>query len=660
MDIFLFQLLLYFSLGLFVVSKKAKYFFTLALQAAVVIVTSYWAIRALTESEIVSLHFVKILNYDVFLTIDRMSAFFILVINLTMFTGILYAKGYLKSYYKSKNSTEFALHYFNFAWLHISMILVCALRDGLSFMVAWELMSLSSFFLVIFESEKDGVLKTGIKYLIQMHIGLAFLLTAFLVVYFKTGGDISFDSLALYFEHNSVFPLFLLFFIGFGIKAGFIPLHTWLPHAHPAAPSHVSGVMSGVMIKMGIYGILRVLTYIHTDLLNIGVFILSLSIISGLLGVILAIVQHDIKKLLAYHSIENIGIIGIGIGVGVIGIAIDNSILAVLGLAGAFLHVLNHSLFKSLLFYSAGSVYKQTHTRNIEQLGGLVKKMPKTALFFLLGAIAISGLPPFNGFISEFFIYSGMFKTLYTGDFSLSFILLAAIVSLALIGGLALFCFTKVFSIVFLGNERSAKTQHAHEVESSMLLPKIIASVFIVGIGILPVLIINPLAGIVKIFVGDVSALESIAPSLTGISLSLGVMLLVVAILFVIRSGVLKSRIVSNETTWGCGYTGANPATHQYTATSYADYIGNLTRYVSGVNKHYSPIEKDKIFPEKCDFKLHSSDIFEDKLITKPNKKLLAFLKKIAVFQTGNIQHYLLYAIVFIAIIFLLTIFNII
>ena len=659
MDILIFQLVLFFSVGVFLVPKNYKHAFTLFLQLLLIFITSFWAVRSFKVNDVVDLSFMNLLNHPVHFMIDQISAFFILVINLTMLTGILYAKGYLRSYQKLKNKTEMGLHYFSFIWLHISMILVCELRDGIAFLIAWELMSLSSFFLVIFESEKENTIKTGIKYLIQMHIGLGFLLCAFLIVYLKTGADINFDSLAQYFEYHAVFPVFLLFFIGFGIKAGFIPLHSWLPHAHPAAPSHVSGVMSGVMIKMGIYGILRVLTYIHSDIYYIGIFILFISIISGLLGVIFAIVQHDIKKLLAYHSIENIGIIGIGIGIGVIGLAINNSVLAVLGFAGGLLHILNHSLFKSLLFYSAGNIYTKTHTRNIELLGGLIKKMPKTAIFFLLGAIAISGLPPFNGFISEFLIYSGMFKALHASNFVISFVLLAGIIALALIGGLAVYCFTKVFSIVFLGNERSEKTRYASEVEKSMLFPKIIISIGIVGIGVIPSVIIKPLATIVGVFT-DASDLVKITSSFTGISISLGLMVLFSIVLYLIRSAVQKRKIIRDGSTWGCAYTGANPSLHQYTATSYADYIANLSKPITRVKKHYSTIGKDEIFPEQRDFETHSSDVFEDTMITKPSNKLLAFFEKIAVFQTGNIQHYLLYAIMFMLIIFILTVFNLI
>lgn len=599
------------------------------------------------------------MDTPIYLEIDRISAFFILIINLTMFTGILYAKGYLKPYENIKSKTEMALHYFSFVWLHISMLLVCTLRDGLSFLIVWELMSLSSFFLVIFEPEKKDTIKTGIKYLIQMHIGMAFLVVAFLISGTLSGQAIGFGSLESYFGNHAAFPLFLLFFVGFGIKAGFIPLHSWLPHAHPAAPSHVSGVMSGVMIKMGIYGIIRVLTYIHTDLLGIGIFLLIISFISGVIGVTLAIVQHDLKKLLAYHSIENIGIIGIGIGAGIIGLALHNSTLAVLGLAGGFLHILNHSLFKSLLFYAAGNIYKKTHTRNIEQLGGLIKKMPQTTIFFLLGAIAISGLPPFNGFISEFLIYLGMFKELHTGDLVLSLLLLGGIVGLVLIGGLAFYCFTKVFSIVFLGNPRSDKPQQASEVAGSMLFPKYIIAIFIVGIGILPTLILKPLGSIVQLFTPDISVLTAIAPSMQGISVSLGILVIIIVSLWAIRKLVAKNKITKAGPTWGCGYTGAKPSVHQYTATSYAEYIGSLARYITLGKKHYKRIEKDEIFPAPRSFETHSSDVFEDWLVSKPSNKLLHLLEKLAVFQTGNIQHYLLYAIVFMALILVLTLLNI-
>ena len=657
MVLFLFLLV---CLSLFFIPKRFQFITTLIFDIVLIAVSSYVAILSFFTTETIEIPFTQLLGNDVNFVIDHISAFFILIVNLTLLTGILYSKGYLAPYIIKKTKAEFALHHFSLLLMHLTMLLVLSFREGISFLVAWELMSVSTFFLVIFESESQTTIKAGIRFLIQMHIAFVFLVAAFLLAGIVTGEKIGFSSLENYFRTQPVFPLFLLFFIGFGIKAGFIPLHTWLPHAHPAAPSHVSGIMSGVMIKIGIYGIVRVLTFIHTDLLGIGIFLLIISFISGVIGVTLAIVQHDLKKLLAYHSIENIGIIGMGIGVGMIGIATENPTLAALGLAGGFLHILNHSLFKSLLFFASGNIYQQTHTRKIERLGGLIKKMPKTAFFFLLGSMAISGLPPFNGFISEFLIYLGMFKELHTGDLSLSLLLLGGIVGLVLIGGLAFYCFTKVFSIVFLGTSRSSNTQNAKEVKGNMLFPKYIIGLFIIAIGLFPMVLLKPLGSVVSVLIPDVSALTAIAPSLQGISVSLGIFVLLVGGLWLVRKVVSKNVTIESGPTWSCGYTGAEPAVHQYTATSYANFISGLTKYLTGGKKDFKPIQKDEIFAESREFKSHSTDVIEDWLVIKPTNKILLFLEKIAVFQTGNIQHYLLYAIVFMVLILILTIFNMI
>jgi formate hydrogenlyase subunit 3/multisubunit Na+/H+ antiporter MnhD subunit len=659
MNIVLFKLAIVLSIVLFLLAKRLQYYFGAFLHLVVLSLSSIWAIQELfVLGKPIKMALMPFMGQILNIEIDPLSAFFILVINFTVLTGLIYAKGYLKPYFEKKSKTEFALHYFNFLWLHISMLLVVMLRDALAFLIIWEIMSLSSFFLVIFESEKKETIKIGIKYLIQMHIGVVFLMIAFIWAYVQTGAEFSFDGLSVYFQSHNPFYLFLLFFIGFGIKAGFIPLHSWLPHAHPAAPSHVSGVMSGVMIKMGIYGILRVLTSIHHDLYSIGLFILIISLASGLIGVSLAIVQHDVKKLLAYHSIENIGIIGIGIGLGTIGLAEHLPLLAALGFGGGILHILNHSLFKSLLFYTAGSVYQQTHTRNIERLGGLIKKMPKTALFFLLGALAISGLPPFNGFISEFLIYSGMFKSLHATGLSSDVVLLFGFSGLAIIGGLALFCFTKVFSIIFLGTPRSEKVKHAKEVESSMLLPNFLIGFMIVFIGIFPFVFMKPLAIIVGIFSSNTDAIQQIVPSLNNISLSSGIFIALIGLLWILRSWQQKKQTVKQDATWGCAYTGANPALHQYTATSYADNFVQLSSQLVQVKKEFREFDIDEIFPQEREFETHSTDVFEENIIRKPSTKSLQYLERIAVFQTGKIQHYLLYALVFLVVIFLLTYLN--
>ena len=343
------------------------------------------------------------------LRIDYLSAWFILIISFTFLTGTWYGFNYMKVYMAQTDNIAF--HAISYILAFTSLINICIVQNGIVMLIAWEIMALTSFIVIIFEHYKSKTLKAGINFLIQSHISIVFLTIAFIWVKIKTG-SFDFNNITSFTLTQPVltgFALFSLFFFGFVVKAGFMPFHTWLPLAHPAAPSHISGIMSGVIIKIGIYGILRILLLIRTDMITLGYFILFISLITGVYGVMLAIVQHNLKKLLAYHSIENIGIIGIGIGLGCLGLGFNNQILVITGLGGALLHTLNHSLFKSLLFFSAGNVYQKKHTMNIEALGGLIKQMPHSAILFLIGSLAICGLPPFNGFISEFFIYSGLF-----------------------------------------------------------------------------------------------------------------------------------------------------------------------------------------------------------------------------------------------------------
>ena len=661
MSLIVFQLLLVLTFGIFFLSKVRMSYFGLLIQFGLAGITGYWSVNVLIHGT--SFERELLINFwgsPLEIKVDSLSAFFILVLNFTLLTGTMFSTGYLKPYFNKKNSVEFGLHYFSLVWLHISMLLVCMLRDGLAFLVAWEMMSLFSFFLVIFESEKEETVRAGIYYLLEMHVGLVLIMTGFIYAFVHTGAVFSFDGLIVYFARFHPFPLFLLFFTGFGIKAGFIPLHTWLPRAHPAAPSHVSGIMSGVMIKMGIYGILRVLTYIHTELLTIGIFMLVISAISGLLGVMYAIVQHDLKKLLAYHSIENIGIIGIGIGVGVIGIAKDIPFLAALGFIGGILHVLNHSLFKSLLFYSAGSVYMRTHTRHIEHLGGLIKRMPVTALLFLLGALAICGLPPFNGFISEFLIYSGLFKGLSKANFQTDLAILGTVICLALIGGLAIFCFTKVFSIVFLGTARSRLPENVKEAGRSMIIPKLLAGVMIAVIGFFPMLFVKATGRVAELYVEDIPEILQNTPSLTCVSSASLVFIILAVLLWFLRNAQQKRVPIEHGPTWGCGYSGAEPAAHQYSATSFADNYRELSPPIIKVEKHFEPFKEEEIFPQPRSFTTETGDLLEENLVEKPVKKIIYWMERAAILQTGNLQHYIMYAFLFMGLIFLLTIFKMI
>jgi hydrogenase-4 component B len=587
------------------------------------------------------------------LVIDGLSGFFILVTNFTMLTGVLFAGSYLKIYREKKNQAQFALHYFSFIWLHLSMLGVLMLRDGLSFLIAWELMAVSSFMLILFEAEKRATLKTAVNYLIQMHVGLMILVIAFLICE-ATTGEMSFDALQIYFSKNHNAGLFLLFFAGFAIKAGFIPFHTWLPEAHPAAPTHVSAVMSGAMIKMGIYGIIRVITHLQADLYIIGWILLVVSAISGVLGVMMATVQKDMKRVLAYSSIENIGIIGMGIGLGTMGLGLHNPILAVLGFTGGLLHVLNHSLFKSLMFYGTGVVYRFYHTRNMEQLGGVVHKLPQTAALYLTGAAAICGLPPLSGFISEFLIYLGLIRGLSAGSAYQAITIILAIVSLVLIGGLAIFCFTRVFGMVFLGMPRIKHDLQDGPDERGMLFPQYLIVLLIVLIGFFPLLFLGPISDMVtgQFHLVPGAGLTDISGMFLKISLISGILVLLVVAVYLAGRFIPGKRTVSRGPTWACGYT-AGSARQQYTATSYAANFGELANPVLNSKDQFTAMGEEEIFPGVHSFERQPQDLFRKGLNRFADFSMLV-LKKLARLQTGNIRHYILYAFVFILVIFIL------
>jgi formate hydrogenlyase subunit 3/multisubunit Na+/H+ antiporter MnhD subunit len=652
----------------FLFSNKAGYWYVFLLELVLWAITSYIAINVLVSGNTYQEILIsKFYFQPLAITIDKLSALFILIINFTSCTSFIYARKYLEPYQNQKSKFSFLLHYFNFFMLNFAMLFVVMLQDALGFLLVWELMSLSSFLLVIFESEKPEIIKAGIKYLVQMHIGYLFIVAGFVYVYTNTG-DFSFHGIkALVFSTTTIlgipnsFWVFLLFFVGFGTKAGFFPFHTWLPHAHPAAPSHVSGLMSGVMIKMGIYGIIRLLFNFPDINLSIGLFIFFISIFTGVFGVMSAIVQHDLKKLLAYHSIENIGIIGIGIGVGIIGDLYNQPILAAFGWAGALLHIVNHSLFKSLLFYSAGSVYIKTHTRDLNSLGGLIKKMPFTAAAFLIGAIAISGIPPFNGFISEFLIYNGFFQSFKQIGLELPMLMSFGILGLALIGGLALFCFTKAFSMVFLGTPRTNQADRAIEVAPSMRFGKILPILLIVSIGLLPIYFYRLVTSVIQEKYPEIEFQTlPITDAFKWIAI-LGLMLIVGSVVFyALRKYILKRKIVTTGPTWSCGYQYANPATNQYTATSFAANFKRIAKPMFIDQSDNISYNETEIFPKQRSYKTHTEDKIEHKAIMPFANNLLVWFKKLAVLQTGNIQDYIMYPLFFIVLILLLTITNII
>jgi len=631
-------------------NTKIKGIITVSTVILLAFISSFFAVRALIGISYEVIFSGPVLFGKVPVIIDSLSAWFILTINFTMITGAIYGLNYMKRY--SDRKSDITLHCIAFILVHFAMLGICSVQNGFLFLLFWELMALSVFILVIFEHQKPETIKAGINYLVQSHLSIIFVMLGFIYVAFKTG-SYGFEAIADFSQHQSTLAgtvLFLCFFIGFAIKSGFVPFHTWLPYAHPAAPSHVSGIMSGVLIKIGIYGILRMLLLIKTDYTTVGYIILFISLFTGIYGVMLATIQHDLKKLLAYHSIENIGIIGIGIGLGCIGLGEANKWMAILGFSGALLHVLNHSLFKSLLFYSAGNVYQATHIVNIERMGGLIKKMPQTSALFLVAALAICGLPPLNGFISEFMIFGGLYNWLYSASLISLVTIVFVIGGLVLIGGLALLCFTKAYGIVFLGNRRYDVTDEIHETGFWQLLPMYITVTFMILIALFPSFFISVLQRPVNLFthhivfnlnlikVGAIDSLQTIN------WLFMGLILFIIAII-ILRKYLSRTKNIETGPTWGCGYSTSNSKL-QYTAGSFVRSYLKLAKPLLDIEK--KEVEVEEVFPAEKHYETESYDRIERIFIDTPLKLIDKISSLFSFLQNGHLQRYILYGIIFI------------
>lgn len=639
---------------------RAKGLVTIAAVIAGALVSGYLAGNALAGNETLLTLPGTLVTGPIPVRIDALSAWFILVINFTMITGGLYGLQYMKAY--REQTASVSLHCIAYLLVQSMLTIICAVQNTLVFLFAWEIMALAAFLLVIFEHQKKETIKAGFNYLIQSHISIVFLSVGFIWVASQTG---SFDFLAINqfsasFGGLNSFVLFGCFFAGFALKAGFVPFHTWLPYAHPAAPSHVSGIMSGVLIKIGIYGILRMILLVKTDFVVLGCFLLFVAVVSGVYGVMLAILQHNLKKLLAYHSIENIGIIGIGIGLGTIGIGTNKPLLTTLGFAGGLLHVLNHSLFKSLLFFSAGNVYQATHSMNIESFGGLIKKMPHTAGLFLVASLAICGLPPFNGFVSEFLIYSGLYNGLGHDKPVLLLAIVGSLFGLALIGGLAMLCFTKAFGVVFLGRPRTLQTDGHLPVEAKngQLVPMYAIVALMLAIGVFPSIFLEAMAAPLAAFQAKITGAPLALPPgtavlMTTIGWCAAGFLALTGLVFFIQRKMVKGKPPAVSATWGCGYIG-DTARMQYTASSFVRSYRKLVEPLFSIHFKKRPVEG--IFPTDGWHEMHAFDKAEEWLIDLPLRKLKNFVGRFRFLQNGNPQFYVLYGVVFIVLVIVLPI----
>jgi len=552
------------------------------------------------------------------------------------------------------------------------MTLVVLADNGFFFLIVWELMSLLSYFLVVTEHEKADVRYAGLFYLIMTHVGTAFIMLTFLI-FFQEGGSFSFEA----FRHPEQ-PLpegmrtvaFLMALIGFGTKAGIVPLHVWLPYAHPAAPSHISALMSGVMIKTAIYALVRV----YFDFLGgqfpwwWGFVVLLVGTVSALLGVMYALMEHDLKSLLAYHSVENVGIILLGIGSGMIFQTYGLNEFAALGLLAGLYHTINHAMFKALLFLGAGSLLYATHTRNMEEYGGLLRRMPWTGACFLIGAVSIAALPPTNGFVSEWLVFQSLFLSFHIPSILLKLILPLAAAMLALTGVLALACFAKAFGISFLALPRSSHARHAREVSVSMRLGMALLAIVCVVLGVAPMVVVPLLDRVVTPFAsvsieGKVLALDGWALAPVNVefsSLSPPVLaLLLVALsmlalgLVVAFGGLVRKRYYK---TWGCGIN-LTPRM-EYTATGFVQPIKRVfsTIYQPTVKLETEFLEESRYFAKRRRFEFHIEPVFQKYLYDPLVAFFTAMAERLRVIQAGSLHLYLAYIFVTLVVLLLIAV----
>lgn len=588
------------------------------------------------------------------LRLDGLGAFFLVTVGLIGLAAAIYGFNYSAAYAGRYSLGRLG---FLFNLLLLTLCLQVMADNAFTFLFLWEVMSLAAYGLVLTEADQEGAVRSAGWYIGVTHVGFAALVAMFLLL---AGSDLTTSFEAMRGQATLLTPqlrnvLFLLALVGFGSKAGVIPLHVWLPMAHPVAPSHVSALMSGVVIKMGIYGLVRV----TLDLLGGGPawwggVVLVLGAISALLGVLYALMEHDLKRLLAYHSVENIGIILIGIGAGLIFHSYNMAALAALGFIGGLYHTINHASFKGLLFLGAGSVLHATNTRNMEAMGGLIKRMPWTAAFFLIGAAAISALPPLNGFVSEWIVFQSLLGGFALPAAELALAMPLAVGALALTSGLAAACFVKAFGITFLAIPRSPEAEHAHESGPSMLAGMAILAVACVALGVLPFAIV-PLLGQALTGLGGLPNTEAVFSfgvflrtpggfgqiSPTWIAIGLLTLLGLTALAMRWR-GVNRSLRVSD--TWGCGRIGQTPRM-EYTASAFAEPLrrifAELYRPSQELTIDFHP--ESKYFVQAIEYKSEITPLF-DRWLYDPLIRAVRWLaRQVRRIQAGSLHLYLAY-----------------
>lgn len=587
------------------------------------------------------------------LRIDVLSALFISIISFVSLAASIFGIGYQKQFYGIYRVGFFGCLFNIFI---ASMLVVVSANHAFLFLAAWEIMAVSSYGLVVFENRHKENIKAGTLYILMTQFGTVFLFAAFIFLHHFAG---SWDFDAFRTAAPSIPPIMqnvilALALVGFATKAGVIPLHIWLPEAHPAAPSHVSAIMSGVMIKTAIFMIIRFFfDFVPVPTIYWGLILLGLGAVSSILGVLYALSEHDIKRLLAYHSVENIGIILLGVGASLVFFVSGIPTLGIIALAAALYHTLNHALFKALLFLSAGSVVHATGTRNMEEYGGLIKLMPWTAFFFLIGAVAISGLPPFNGFVSEWLTFQSLFAGIASLSLTAKLVFLAGAASLSFTGGLAAACFVKAFGVTFLARPRSHEAREAHESESSMQFGMVLLSIAIVMCGIFASTVAPILAYAAANLVGIPSAVPVVSP-FTGLAISGVASLSMIIIAAMLALAILVTFIMTSffgrkqkeviARTWDCG-ADLSPRM-EITSTGFARSLmvmfRDVLRPMKNVSTEHDP-ETARYFESSRTVELGLHDVY-DSYLYRPAMRTIDYIshhtRKI---QSGDLNLYLLY-----------------